>query len=158
MFRNFEISRCRGWGVIKWKLEINIYKRCVSQFRDIMVWDVIRVWRVGCNQVKTAPSLEDNRCQIEDKQSADHWNSNMVTDNSILRKKLRQAVNVVKLWPASHSFDYLDIFIKAVNYKRKNNFACLLGIDHWEQLEFLCYQKLNSRRNSPETCNNNVNQ
>ena len=74
LFCNFERScyemqsGCGWWGVIKWKLEINIFKRRVSQFRDIMVWDVIRVWRVGCNQVKTAPSLEDNRCQIEDKQ------------------------------------------------------------------------------------------
>ena len=42
------------------------------QSSDIMVWDVITVWRVGCNQVKTAPSLEDNCCQIEDKQCADH--------------------------------------------------------------------------------------
>ena len=54
------------------------------QSSDIMVWGVIRVWRVGCNQVKTAPSLGDNRCQIEDKHCADHWNCNMLQDNKFL--------------------------------------------------------------------------
>ena len=159
MFCNFEKSwyemwsGCGWWGVIKWKLEINTFKRRVSQFREDTVWDVIRVWRVGCNQVKTAPSLEDNRCQIEDKQSADHWNSNMVIQTIVfLRKKLRQAVNVVKLWPASHSLTFLIFFIKAVNYKRSigDNWSFFV-IKSWIRGEILPKHAITMLTNSDPT-------
>ena len=63
------------------------------QSSDIMVWDVITVWRVGCNQVKTASSLEDNRCQIEDKQRADHCNSDMLQDKKFSDPKSRVSGN-----------------------------------------------------------------
>ena len=117
-----------------------------------MVWDVIRVWRVGCNQVKTAPSLEDNRCQIEDKQSADHWNSNMVTDNSIFEGKAQAGSQCGLLWPASHSFDYLDIFIKAVNYKRSigDNWSFFV-IKSWIRGEILPKHAITMLTNSDPT-------
>ena len=51
---------CAGWrrgfgdGLVKMVMvKIKIFKRHVLQFWEIMVWDVIRVWMVRCNQAKT---------------------------------------------------------------------------------------------------------
>ena len=68
----------------------------------------------------------------------------------------QQNRKILWIWKVSKNRENSKIlWIQKVFKSKKASIQCPLN-RHWGQLKFLCYRKLNSRRNPSETCNNNV--